>query len=81
MAHVIASAMLLLLAATCQAQGFKTVGIVPIVLYDMPSVKSVRLFVAPRAMPLEVMLAYGDWVKARRCATSTATWPGPGSTH
>jgi hypothetical protein len=37
----------------------------PAILYDAPSTKGGKLFVAPRGMPLEVVLGYGDWVKVR----------------
>jgi SH3-like domain-containing protein len=65
MNRLIAGAALLLVATAGQALDFKTVGSEPVILYDLPSVKSAKLFVAPRGMPLEVMLAYGDWVKVR----------------
>lgn len=44
---------------------FKTVGARPAILYDAPSVKGGKLFVAPSGMPVEVVLSYGDWVKVR----------------
>jgi SH3-like domain-containing protein len=61
----IAGACLLLLAANCHAFDFKTVGNNPAILYDAPSIKGGKLFVAPRGMPVEVVLSYGDWVKVR----------------
>ena len=57
--------MLLLAAAASQAQDFKTVGNAPVILYDLPSIEGAKLFVAPRGMPLEVTLTYGEWVKVR----------------
>ncbi len=65
MVRLIAGAALLLAATVAQALDFKTVGNAPVILYDLPSAKSTKLFVAPRGMPLEVLLAYGDWVKVR----------------
>jgi SH3-like domain-containing protein len=58
--------MLLLLASShaCAAD-FKSVGVQPVILYDAPSVKGARLFVAPAGMPVDVVLGYGDWVKVR----------------
>jgi SH3-like domain-containing protein len=56
----------LLLAATAShGFDFKTVGAAPAILYDAPSTRGHKLFVAPRGMPLEVVLGYGDWVKVR----------------
>lgn len=61
----IAGALLLLAAGASHAFDFKTVGAAPAVLYDAPSFKGGKLFVAPRGMPVEVVLSYGDWVKVR----------------
>jgi SH3-like domain-containing protein len=61
----IAGATLTLAAAAGHAFDFKTVGAAPAILYDAPSTKSGKLFVAPRGMPLEVVLSYGEWVKVR----------------
>ncbi len=63
--RLIASAVLLLASAAAQAFDFKTVGNAPAILYDAPSLKGGKLYVAPRGMPVEVMLSYGDWVKVR----------------
>jgi SH3-like domain-containing protein len=60
------SAALLMLASACgHAVDFKTVGAVPIVLYDAPSVKGGKLYIAPAGMPVAVVLSYGEWVKVR----------------
>ena len=61
----IAGAVLLLATAASHAVDFKTVGATPVILYDAPSAKGGKLYVAPRGMPLEVVLSYGDWVKVR----------------
>ncbi|WP_038497311.1 SH3 domain-containing protein [Janthinobacterium agaricidamnosum] len=61
----IAGAALLLVATASQALDFKTVGAAPVILYDAPSIKGGKLYVAPRGMPLEVVLSYGEWVKVR----------------
>ena len=63
--RLIASAVLLLASAAAQAFDFKTVGNAPAILYDAPSQKGGKLYLAPRGMPLEVMLSYGEWVKVR----------------
>ena len=51
--------------SSAQAFDFKTVGAAPVILYDAPSTKGGKLFVVPRGTPLEVVLAYGDWLKVR----------------
>jgi SH3-like domain-containing protein len=61
----IAGLTLMLAAAASQAFDFKTVGAAPVILYDAPSTKGSKLFVVPRGTPLEVVLAYGEWVKVR----------------
>ncbi len=63
--RTIAGALLMLIASASQAFDFKTVGATPVILYDAPSLKGTKLFVAPRGMPVEVVLSYGDWVKVR----------------
>jgi SH3-like domain-containing protein len=47
---------------------FKSVGADPAVTYDAPSTKGRRVFVAPRGMPVETVLTYGDWTKLRDSA-------------
>ena len=61
----IASAVLLLAIGSAQAFDFKSVGAIPAILYDAPSLKGSKLYVAPRGMPVEVVLSYGEWVKVR----------------
>ena len=63
--RLLAVAVLLLAPAAASAFDFKTVGAAPVILYDAPSVKGGKLFVAPRGMPVEVVLTYGEWVKVR----------------
>ncbi len=46
------------------AAEYKTVGTAA-VLYDAPSEKGRKLFVAPRGMPVEIVLTYGQWNKVR----------------
>ncbi len=55
-------------AAFCgaaHAVDFKSIGAAPAVLYDAPSEKGRKVFVAPRGMPVEVVLSYGEWSKVR----------------
>lgn len=63
--RLIAGAALMLAAGASHALDFKSVGAAPAILYDAPSTKGGKLFVAPRGMPVEVVLSYGDWVKVR----------------
>ncbi|USX27289.1 SH3 domain-containing protein [Oxalobacteraceae bacterium OTU3CINTB1] len=63
--RLIAGLGLMLAAASSHAFDFKTVGAAPVVLYDAPSTKGGKLFVVPRGAPLEVVLAYGEWLKVR----------------
>jgi SH3-like domain-containing protein len=63
--HCFALSFLLPLAiGTAQAVEFKSVGTAT-VLYDTPSDKGRKLFVAPRGMPVEIVLTYGQWYKVR----------------
>lgn len=67
-----ASALLLLASASAHALDFKTIGPAPAILYDAPSLKGGKLYIAPRGMPVEVVLGYGDWVKVRDAAGDMA---------
>ena len=58
-------ALLMLASASAAAFDFKTVGAAPAILYDAPSQKGGKLYVAPRGMPVEIMTSYGEWVKVR----------------
>jgi SH3-like domain-containing protein len=70
--RLIAAALLTLACASSFAIDFKTVGAAPAILYDAPSLKGGKLFVAPRGMPVEVVLTYGEWVKVRDVAGDLA---------
>lgn len=63
--RLIAGSLIALVSCTAGAFDFKTVGAHAVILYDTPSSKGNKLFVAPSGMPLEVLLGYGDWVKVR----------------
>lgn len=58
-------ALTVLAAPHAVAVDFKTVGAAPAILYETPSAKGNKLYMAPPGMPLQVMIAYGDWVKVR----------------
>jgi SH3-like domain-containing protein len=57
--------LLLLASFGASAFDFKSIGPRSVILYDAPSAKGGKLFVAPSGMPVEVVLSYGDWVKVR----------------
>ena len=61
----LAALTLLLTATAAGAVDFKSVGAAPAILYDAPSTKGGKLYVAPRGMPVEVVISYGQWVKLR----------------
>lgn len=63
--RLVSGALLMLASASGFAFDFKTVGALPAILYDAPSTKGGKLYVAPRGMPVEVVLSYGEWVKVR----------------
>jgi SH3-like domain-containing protein len=55
-------------ASTAHALEFKSVGTNPAIMYDAPSERGRKVFVAPRGMPVEIVLTYGDWSKVRDVA-------------
>jgi len=63
--HRLLASLLLVAAPAVSAFDFKSVGVSPVILYDTPSSKGARLYVAPQGMPLQVVSSYGDWVKVR----------------
>jgi SH3-like domain-containing protein len=52
---------------------FRSVGGSPAIMYDAPSTKGHKVFIAPRGMPVEVVLTYGEWVKVRD-ASGDLSW-------
>ena len=69
----LAGATLLMASVASHALDFKTVGTAAAILYDAPSIKGDKLFVAPHGMPVEVILSYGEWVKVRD-ASGDMSW-------
>jgi SH3-like domain-containing protein len=63
--RLIAGSLLLLASCAAAAFDFKSVGTHAVILYEAPSSRSGKLFIAPSGMPVEVVLSYGDWVKVR----------------
>ena len=59
------STVLLMACAQACAADFRSVGAFSVVLYDAPSVKGAKRYVAPRGMPVEIVARYGNWVKVR----------------
>ncbi|QOL51016.1 SH3 domain-containing protein [Massilia litorea] len=57
--------LLMLACAQACAADFRSVGAASVVLYDAPSAKSGKRYVAPQGMPVEIVARYGDWVKVR----------------
>ncbi|MBV8666083.1 MAG: hypothetical protein JO269_06305 [Burkholderiaceae bacterium] len=62
------SASLSAFSASASAIEFKSVGGDPAIAYDAPSAKGRKVYVAPRGMPVETVLTYGDWTKVRDSA-------------
>lgn len=57
-----------LVTAPVQALEFRSVGATPVIMYDAPSVKGGKVYVAPRGMPVEVIFTSGAWSKVRDMA-------------
>jgi len=47
------------------ATDYKSIGPDPAILYDAPTTRGRKLFVAPRGMPVEVVVAQSDWIRVR----------------
>jgi SH3-like domain-containing protein len=52
-------------AAAAHAAEFKSVGGNPLVAYNAPSEKARKVYVAPRGMPVEIILTQNGWSKVR----------------
>jgi SH3-like domain-containing protein len=59
---------LLLASSAAFAFDFRTIAPPSVILYDAPSLRGSRLYVAPQGMPVQVVSSYGDWVKVRDAA-------------
>ena len=44
---------------------YQSIGNDPAIFYDAPTLRGSKTFVAPRGMPVEVIVAQGDWVRVR----------------
>jgi hypothetical protein len=56
---------LLAMPAPASAADFKSVGDQPAILYDAPTLRGRKLSVAPRGMPVEIVVVQGDWDRVR----------------
>jgi len=52
-------------ATSCLAVEFKNIGAAPVIMYDAPSVRGQKLYIAPHGMPVEVVISYGAWARVR----------------
>jgi SH3-like domain-containing protein len=59
------AAALLLGSGACLAAEFRALGDRPAILYDAPSTRADRLFVASRHYPFEVLVKLDQWTKVR----------------
>ncbi|MBC3870949.1 SH3 domain-containing protein [Undibacterium oligocarboniphilum] len=55
----------LVVVVPAQALEFRAVGANPVIMYDAPSLKGGKLYIAPRGMPVEVVFTSGAWSKVR----------------
>lgn len=47
------------------ALDFRSVGAAPVIMYDAPTVRGIKLYVAPAGMPVEIILTSGSWCRVR----------------
>lgn len=57
-----------LATSATQAAEFKAVGANPAILYNAPSERGRKIFIAPRGMPVEIILTQNGWSKVRDVA-------------
>ena len=65
MKAVAAAALLAVASAAASGADYRSVGDKPAILYDAPSTKADRLFVATRYYPFEVLVKLDQWTKVR----------------
>ena len=66
------SLLLLLVSPAVVAGEFRSIGDSAVVMYDAPSVKANKLFVASRFYPVEVIVQVDNWTKVRDVAGDLA---------
>lgn len=59
--------------APAHATDYQSVGADPAILYDAPTTRGRKLSVAPRGMPVEIVVTEGDWVRVRD-ASGELSW-------
>ena len=59
--------------AAAGAADFKSVGAEPAILYDAPTLRGGKTAIAPRGMPVEVVVAQDEWIRVRD-ATGALSW-------
>ena len=64
-ARSIAVAGLVAMTGSAWAVDYKSVGDDPAIFYDAPTLRGTRIAIAPRGMPVEVIVAQGDWIRVR----------------
>ena len=87
---------LMAVALSAAAAEYQSVGNDPAVLYDAPTLRGTKIAIAPRGMPVEIVVAQGDWIRVRDSVgglswiekksltarrTVVATDPGPVDVH
>lgn len=72
-ARAIAAALFVAASTHCAAVEFRALGDRPAILYDAPSNKADRVFVASRLYPFEVLVKLDHWTKVRD-ATGEVAW-------
>jgi SH3-like domain-containing protein len=68
-----AAAAFSIVACAASAAEFRAIGDRPAILYDAPSSKADRLFIASRLYPFEVLVKLDQWTKVRD-ATGEVAW-------
>ena len=66
----------LALVGAAHAVDFRSVGPSPAVMYDAPATKAKKLFVAPAGMPVEIVIANGEWSRVRDAAAAAGRQAG-----
>ena len=72
MKHALALLAAALLAGVAHAAEYRAIGDKPAILYDAPSLKADRLFIASRYYPFEVLVKLDQWTKVRDASGEVA---------
>ena len=63
--HALAMGCMAMACASAAAADYQSVGNDPAILYDAPTLRGGRIAIAPRGMPVEVIVAQNDWIRVR----------------